>query len=202
MISPPPKVMDFGYIHVDRYKQLIYHHVSSRIRPLSLSHYYTRPLIDTFSCMRTFSFVAVDNDSSHSAYPKTNHMGKRVVYINPVKMESEKWDPHQKDTKSHLVAGEEINNLVSSLSLTQSFGLSAFLTARTAFSTFHSSRTRVILQNFDVNEWYPTLLTPDSMASTGRASIGCSLIVFIHRRKPSHQVRNCVSESLVMIDLC
>jgi hypothetical protein len=75
-------------------------------------------------------------------------MGKRVVYINPVKMESEKWDLYQKDTKARLVAGEEINNLVSLLSLTQPFGLSAFSTARTAFSTFHSSRTPVIRQAF------------------------------------------------------
>ena len=50
-------------------------------------------------------------------------MGKRVIYINPVKMESEKWDLYQKDTKARLVAGEEINNLVSSLSQTQIFSL-------------------------------------------------------------------------------
>jgi hypothetical protein len=73
-------------------------------------------------------------------------MGKRVIYVNPVTMASEKWDLYQKDTKARLVAGEEINNLVSSLSLTQSFGLSAFSIARTAFSTFHSSRTSVIRQ--------------------------------------------------------
>jgi hypothetical protein len=53
-------------------------------------------------------------------------MGKRVIYVNPVKMESEKWDLYQKDTKARLVAGEEINNLVSSLSLTLFFGLSTF----------------------------------------------------------------------------
>jgi DNA cross-link repair 1C protein len=53
-------------------------------------------------------------------------MGKRVIYVNPVKMESEKWDLYQKDTKARLVAGEEINNLVSSLSLTHFFGLSTF----------------------------------------------------------------------------
>jgi hypothetical protein len=75
-------------------------------------------------------------------------MGKRVIYINPVKMESEKWDLYQKDTKARLVAGEEINNLVSSLSQTNIFGLSAFSTARTAFPTFHSSRTPIIRQTF------------------------------------------------------
>ena len=65
--------------------------------------------------------MAVDNDSD-SAFPNsTSHMGKRVVYINPVTMESEKWDLYMKDTKTRLSAGEEINNLVSSLSL-QYFG--------------------------------------------------------------------------------
>ena len=75
-------------------------------------------------------------------------MGKRVIYNNPVKMESEKWDLYKKDTKARLMAGEEINNLVSLLSLTHYFGLSVFSTARTAFPTFHPSRTPVIRQTF------------------------------------------------------
>lgn len=48
-------------------------------------------------------------------------MGKRVIYVNPVSMASEKWDLYQKDTKARLVAGEEINNLVSRSSLTHFF---------------------------------------------------------------------------------
>ena len=42
-------------------------------------------------------------------------MGKRVIYINPISMGSEKWDLYIKDTKKRLAAGEEINNLVSLL---------------------------------------------------------------------------------------
>ena len=48
-------------------------------------------------------------------------MGKRVIYVIPVKMESEKWDLYQKDTKYRLEAGEEIDNLASSFSLTPFF---------------------------------------------------------------------------------
>ena len=60
-------------------------------------------------------------------------MGKRVIYVNPVKMESEKWDLYQKDTKARLVAGEDINNLVSSFSLTRFFWLIGVLVSSYRF---------------------------------------------------------------------
>jgi hypothetical protein len=92
--------------------------------------------------------VAVDNDSG-SAFPNSmSHMGKRVVYINPVTMESEKWDLYLKETETRLLAGEEINNLVLSLSLTRYFSLSTFSIACTTLSTFHPSRTPVLRQAF------------------------------------------------------
>jgi DNA cross-link repair 1C protein len=57
--------------------------------------------------------VAVDHDFNSEFPNSTSRMGKRVIYINPVTMESEKWDLYLKDTKTRLLAGEEINNLVS-----------------------------------------------------------------------------------------
>ncbi|KAG6891134.1 hypothetical protein C0992_010429 [Termitomyces sp. T32_za158] len=44
------------------------------------------------------------------------HLGKRVVYINPVNMGSQSWDLYIKETKDRLSKGEEISNLLVPLS--------------------------------------------------------------------------------------
>ena len=77
-----------------------------------------------------------------------SHMGKRVIYINPVTMGCEKWDLYLKDTKARLLAGEEINNLVSLSSLSQSSGSLTFSVACPTLSAFHSSGTPGFRQAF------------------------------------------------------
>ena len=39
-------------------------------------------------------------------------MGKRVIYVNPVTMETENWNMYMADTRARLLSGEEVNNLV------------------------------------------------------------------------------------------
>ena len=129
---------------MDRYKHSIYHHISDPFLGLITTR---DPSSTRFHACERFhrcSFVAVDHDFDSEFPNSTSHMGKRVIYINPVTMESEKWDLYLKDTKTRLLAGEEINNLVSSLSLIQCFGLLMFSKASTTFSTFYSSRTPVL----------------------------------------------------------
>ena len=68
--------MDFGQIHVDRYKHSIYHHVSDPFLGLITT---LDPSSTRFHACERFhrcSFAAVDK----SAYPNpTSHMGKRVI---------------------------------------------------------------------------------------------------------------------------
>lgn len=40
-------------------------------------------------------------------------MGKRVVYVNPVHMGTQKWELYIRETKTRLESGEEVNILVS-----------------------------------------------------------------------------------------
>lgn len=80
-------------------------------------------------------------------------MGKRVIYINPVKMETEKWDLYKKDTKARLMAGEEINNLVSLLSLTHFFWLIGVLDSLYRFPGIPLFQNSSLSSNFfDLNE--------------------------------------------------
>ncbi|KAF8959635.1 hypothetical protein BDZ97DRAFT_1666846 [Flammula alnicola] len=97
-------------IHVDRYKYSIYQRLSDRF----LGHIMTQdPSSTRFHACERFHrcpFVAVDNDSSYAN--ATSHMGKRVVYVNPVNMGSATWIEYLEDTKARLRSGEEINNLL------------------------------------------------------------------------------------------
>ena len=80
-------------------------------------------------------------------------MGKRVIYINPVKMETEKWDLYMKDTKARLMAGEEINNLVSLLSLTHFFWLIGVLDSSYHLPDIPLFQNSSLSSNFfDLNE--------------------------------------------------
>ncbi|KAF8810458.1 hypothetical protein BYT27DRAFT_7186533 [Phlegmacium glaucopus] len=77
-----------SWIWIDKHS--IYHHISDPFLGLITTR---DPSSTRFHACKRFlrcSFVAVDNDTN-SAYPNsTSHMGRRVVYINPVTMGSEK----------------------------------------------------------------------------------------------------------------
>jgi hypothetical protein len=101
-------------IHVDRYKFSIYHHISDPfLRAITTKD----PSSTRFHACERFhrcEYVAVDNDDgSGGSYSNcTSHMGKRVVYVNPVTLGTASWDLYLQDTKDRLIRGETINNLV------------------------------------------------------------------------------------------
>ncbi|KAF9461155.1 beta-lactamase-like protein [Collybia nuda] len=105
-------------IHVDRYKFSIYHHISDPfLRAITTKD----PSFTRFHACERFhrcEYVAVDKeDGSGDFYSNcTSHMGKRVIYVNPVTMGSESWDLYLRDTKARLIRGEIINNLLVPLS--------------------------------------------------------------------------------------
>ena len=65
------------------------------------------------------SFVAVEDDPGH--LNATSTKGKRVVYVNPVNMDIDKWEEYMEDTKARLLSGEEINILASLFRCPQHF---------------------------------------------------------------------------------
>ncbi|KJA22760.1 hypothetical protein HYPSUDRAFT_87152 [Hypholoma sublateritium FD-334 SS-4] len=97
-------------IHVDRYKHSIYQSSSDTF----LAHITTLDSASTrFHACERFNrcpFVAVEDDPGHTN--TTSSKGKRVVYVNPVNMDSDKWGEYLETTKARLQSGEKINNLV------------------------------------------------------------------------------------------
>jgi DNA cross-link repair 1C protein len=66
--------------------------------------------------------VAVDDPSDAATtgiYGSISRTGKRVVYVNPVRMEPKKWELYLEETKWKLKTGnwKEVNNLVRVLFL-------------------------------------------------------------------------------------
>ncbi|RDB27782.1 DNA cross-link repair 1A protein [Hypsizygus marmoreus] len=104
------------HIHVDRYKYSVYHHIED---PFLRSITTQDPSSTRFHACERFhrcEYVAVDDHPDASQYNTVSHMGKRVVYVNPVTMGSQSWDLYLQDTKQRLQRGEEINNLLVPLS--------------------------------------------------------------------------------------
>ncbi|KAF8075305.1 beta-lactamase-like protein [Lyophyllum atratum] len=103
-------------IHVDRYKYSVWNHTSD---PFLRSIITQDPSSTRFHACERFhrcEYVAVDDEPDQSQYNTTSHLGKRVVYVNPVNMGRQSWDLYLKDTKARLNRGEEINNLLVPLS--------------------------------------------------------------------------------------
>ncbi|GLB41473.1 putative DNA repair protein [Lyophyllum shimeji] len=103
-------------IHVDRYKYSVYHHTSDPFLRLVTTQ---DPSSTRFHACERFhrcEYVAVDDEPGQSQYNTTSHLGKRVVYVNPVNMGSQSWALYLKDTRARLSRGEEINNLLVPLS--------------------------------------------------------------------------------------
>ncbi|KAF5379383.1 hypothetical protein D9615_006605 [Tricholomella constricta] len=103
-------------IHVDRYKYSVYQHTSD---PFLRSIITQDPSSTRFHACERFhrcEYVAVDDEPGQSQYNSISHLGKRVVYINPVNMGSQSWDLYVKDTQARLSRGEEIHNLLVPLS--------------------------------------------------------------------------------------
>jgi DNA cross-link repair 1C protein len=103
-------------IHVDRYKYDIYTHLSDT----NFRSMFTRnPNATRFhACERHNRCDEVEVDDPPDAaitgmYGSTSRTGKRVVYVNPVRMEPKKWEQYLAETKWKLETGdEEVNNLV------------------------------------------------------------------------------------------
>ncbi|KAG6826688.1 hypothetical protein H0H92_014846 [Tricholoma furcatifolium] len=103
-------------IHVDRYKYSVYQHISD---PFLRSITTQDPSCTRFHACERFhrcEYVAVDDQVDESQYNTISHLGKRVVYVNPVNMGSQSWDLYLKDTKERLSRGERIDNLLVPLS--------------------------------------------------------------------------------------
>ncbi|TRM64151.1 hypothetical protein BD626DRAFT_456611 [Schizophyllum amplum] len=102
-------------IHFDRYKYNIYTHISD---------YFLRAIatLDAgatrFHACERFDRceeVAVDDEAGH---PRNvvSRTGKRVVYVNPVNMEEDKWNEYLTEQKAALEAGKGPNVLLVPLS--------------------------------------------------------------------------------------
>ncbi|KAG6856996.1 hypothetical protein H0H87_011090 [Tephrocybe sp. NHM501043] len=103
-------------IHVDRYKCSVYQHISD---PFLRSIVTQDPSCTRFHACERFNrceFVAVDDDPEQQKYNTISHLGKKVVYVNPVNMGIQSWALYINDTKARLSRGEEVNNLLVPLS--------------------------------------------------------------------------------------
>lgn len=93
-----PSFLTSPQIHVDRYKHSIYSHLShegmSRIitRDMSLTRFH--------ACER---FDRCD---------ELERLGKSIVYVNPVPMDSEDWSRYLDNTRDKLKCGEKVTSLV------------------------------------------------------------------------------------------
>ncbi|EKM81504.1 hypothetical protein AGABI1DRAFT_69756 [Agaricus bisporus var. burnettii JB137-S8] len=102
-------------IHVDRYKYKIYQNISDPYMRLIVTR---DPGCTRFHACERFDrcdHVLVDNDDEFEN--STSRLGKRVIYINPVTMESASWDLYFQVVKQALIDGDEkINDLLVPLS--------------------------------------------------------------------------------------
>lgn len=102
-------------IHVDRYKYSIYQHLSDPFLRLITTRDSSSTRFHACERFHRCEYVMVDNEQDNYSNA-VSHMGKRVIYVNPVSMGSVSWDLYLRDTKARLNAGEEINNLLVPLS--------------------------------------------------------------------------------------
>ncbi|KAF8886293.1 beta-lactamase-like protein [Infundibulicybe gibba] len=104
-------------IHVDRYKYSVYSHISDPFLRRILTQDEASTRFHACERFNRCEYVAVDEIPGEERTAHCiSHLGKRVVYINPVTMCSAKWGLYLQDTKSRLGRGEEINNLLVPLS--------------------------------------------------------------------------------------
>ena len=96
---------------MDRYKYSIYQHLSDPFLRLITTRDSSSTRFHACERFHRCEYVMVDNEQD-SYSNAMSHMGKRVIYVNPVTMGSVSWDLYLRDTKARLNAGEEINNLV------------------------------------------------------------------------------------------
>ena len=99
-------------IHVDRYKQAIYSHLAHE--PFLASIITRNERSRRFHACERFnrcSEVEVNGRASHTC------SGAHVVYVNPVNMTRAAWASYLTETKQKLANGEEVNNLVSVMTI-------------------------------------------------------------------------------------
>lgn len=104
--------LDNSQIHVDRYKFSVFQHISDPYLKLITTQ---DPSATRFHACERFhrcDYVHVEN-GPNSYENVTSTLGKRVVYINPVTMDCEKWAKYLEVTERQLSEGQEVNNLVS-----------------------------------------------------------------------------------------
>ena len=104
-----PCVTQKVQIHVDRYKFMVYRHLETETYMKAII---TRDETSTrfHACERFDRCKQVEVDGHDSR----TSAGVHVVYVNPVTMGASAWEEYQKQTKTRMQKGEEINNLVSS----------------------------------------------------------------------------------------
>lgn len=95
---PCPFSQSNSQIHVDRYKDCVYSHLSHK----ELSRIITQDMSSTrfHACERFDRCEEVER------------LGKSVVYVNPVSMGSKDWDQYLDATREKLKYGEEVTSLV------------------------------------------------------------------------------------------
>ena len=116
-VSPLPLLLffpssQFTQIHLDRYKHGIFKCLSDPfLRRIATSD----PAATRFHACERFDrcdHVAVD-DEVGKARKVISRLGKRVVYVNPVSMDEEKWDEYLTEHKALLEKGETPSVMVS-----------------------------------------------------------------------------------------
>lgn len=171
-VSPLPLLLffpssQFTQIHLDRYKHGIFKSLSDPfLRRIATSD----PAATRFHACERFDrcdHVAVD-DEVGKPRKVISRLGKRVVYVNPVSMDEEKWDEYLTEHKALLEKGEAPSVLVSvniPLILVQSFAYrtSAYPYPQLVPLSRHSPlpELRAFVKLFRPRRVVPNTLTPE-----------------------------------------